>query len=102
VDAGIMEKLAAMNLHKDVLVFLCAVAAASVAQLAHGNAVMLQVEWASEFARFVHALTEPAAIAGIVATAGALVRYEIWKRRLSRKHLQEIEELKRQLREKND
>jgi hypothetical protein len=97
-----MEKLVAMNLHKDFLVFLSAVLAASVAELAHGNPIVLQVEWTAEFARVIHALTEPAAIAGIVATLGALIRYEIWKRRLSLRHEEEIEELRRQLKEKND
>lgn len=94
-------KLANMNLHKDVLVWLVATFVASIAVLAHQppTALAMQVEWAAELGRLVHALTEPTTVAAIVATLGAVGRYEIWKRRLGRKHEQEIADLQRTVRE---
>lgn len=94
-----MTKLSAMNLHKDIAVVLLSVLSAAVALKLHQEPkpLIVQVDWAIEFGRLVHALTEPTAVASIIAALGTLTRYEIWKRRLRRKHQQEIEQLQQEL-----
>lgn len=100
-------KLANMNLHKDFGYWLGALVLTTVMALVHrGPAalVLLQVEWATEAARLIHALTEPTAVGTVLFTGGAVIRYLIWTRKRQREHQieleakdREIEKLQRQL-----
>lgn len=88
--------------------WLGALALTGIVALLHQEPIVLQIEWASEWARLIHALTEPSAVGTVLFTVGAIMRYQIWTRKRARIHQQELEakdaviaDLQRQVNEQN-
>lgn len=97
-----MEKLKHMNLYKDFfMVIVPGLLAGAIAVVLHKSPSVLlaQVDWAGEVGRLIHALTEPGVVSTVVAGLGALARYEIWKRRLRKRHEQELASLRKENRD---